>query len=152
MSSHPYWVTARPRRPCSFLSEKKPRFAECSSTRRCSEEGRFHANFTYQAGSWNKPRRVIAKVAAERMCRACCRTRRPEQWIKEGKGAIKWTRLSCMTFAANARAAPASPHAGAAIELKQKPARRGDPGGPLIDAGDRGIGGADQEPWNLRPT
>ena len=23
-------------------------------------------------------------------------------WIKEGKGAIKWTRLSCRTFAANA--------------------------------------------------
>jgi hypothetical protein len=25
-----------------------------------------------------------------------------EQWIKEGKGAIKWTRLSCRTFASNA--------------------------------------------------
>ena len=25
-----------------------------------------------------------------------------EQWIKKGKGAIKWTRLSCRTFAANA--------------------------------------------------
>ena len=25
-----------------------------------------------------------------------------EQWIKEGKGAIKWTRLSCCSFAANA--------------------------------------------------
>jgi len=25
-----------------------------------------------------------------------------EQWIKEGKGAIKWTRLSCRTYAANA--------------------------------------------------
>src|SRR5262249_34044454 len=25
-----------------------------------------------------------------------------EQWIKEGKGAIKWTRLSCRTCAANA--------------------------------------------------
>jgi hypothetical protein len=25
-----------------------------------------------------------------------------EQWTKEGKGAIKWTRLSCRTFAANA--------------------------------------------------
>jgi hypothetical protein len=24
-----------------------------------------------------------------------------EQWIKEGKGAITWTRLSCRTFAAN---------------------------------------------------
>jgi hypothetical protein len=26
-----------------------------------------------------------------------------EQWIKEGKGAIKWTRLSRRTFAANGR-------------------------------------------------
>ena len=25
-----------------------------------------------------------------------------EQWIKEGKGAIKWTRLSCQSLAANA--------------------------------------------------
>ena len=25
-----------------------------------------------------------------------------EQWIKEGKGAIKWTRLSCCSFVANA--------------------------------------------------
>ena len=25
-----------------------------------------------------------------------------EQWIKEGKGAIKWTRLSCCSFTANA--------------------------------------------------
>ena len=28
--------------------------------------------------------------------------RHGEQWIKEGKGAIHWTRLSCRTFAANA--------------------------------------------------
>jgi hypothetical protein len=26
-----------------------------------------------------------------------------EQWIKQGKGAIKWTRLSCCSFAANSR-------------------------------------------------
>jgi hypothetical protein len=25
-----------------------------------------------------------------------------QQWIKEGKSAIKWTRLSCDSFAANA--------------------------------------------------
>ncbi len=25
-----------------------------------------------------------------------------ERWIKEGKGAIKWTRLSCQLFSANA--------------------------------------------------
>src|SRR5262249_46172818 len=81
---------------------------------------RCHASFSYQAGSWSKPRRVIAKVEwhseelyprvgfivtnmsgpAERGFynkRGTC-----EQWIKEGKGAIKWTRLSCRTFAANA--------------------------------------------------
>jgi hypothetical protein len=28
--------------------------------------------------------------------------RQAEQWIKEGKGAIRWTRLSCRSFAANA--------------------------------------------------
>jgi hypothetical protein len=83
---------------------------------------RFHASFSYQAQSWKKPRRVVAKVewhpgelcprvgfivtdlarSAERVVafynpRGTC-----EQWIKEGKGAIKWTRLSCRSFAANA--------------------------------------------------
>ena len=83
---------------------------------------RFHANFTYQAGSWTKPRRVIAKVEwhpgelvprvgfivtnlfrpAERVVAFYNQRGTAEQWIKEGKGAIKWTRLSCRTFAANA--------------------------------------------------
>jgi len=70
---------------------------------------RCHANFSYQAGSWTKPRRVIAKVEwhpgelyprvgfivtnlsrpAERVV-ACYNKRGTcEQWIKEGKGAIK---------------------------------------------------------------
>jgi hypothetical protein len=48
---------------------------------------------------------VVAKVEwhpAERIVgfynhRGTC-----EQYIKEGKGAIKWTRLSCRSFAANA--------------------------------------------------
>jgi hypothetical protein len=81
---------------------------------------RFHANFSYQAGTWTKPRRVIAKVEwhpgelyprvgfivtnmscpAERV--VAFYNKRGRQWIKEGKGAIKWTRLSCRTFAANA--------------------------------------------------
>jgi hypothetical protein len=26
-----------------------------------------------------------------------------EQWIKEGKGAVKWTRLSCQSFASQSR-------------------------------------------------
>ena len=83
---------------------------------------RFPANFTYQAGSWTKPRRVITKVEwhpgelvprvgfivtnlsrpAERVVAFYNQRGTCEQWIKEGKGAIKWTRLSCRTFAANA--------------------------------------------------
>ena len=87
-----------------------------------NEVRRFHANFTYQAGSWTKPRRVIAKVEwhpgelyprvgfivtnlsrpAERVVAFYNKRGTCEQWIKEGKGAIKWTRLSCCSFAANA--------------------------------------------------
>src|SRR6516164_123451 len=87
-----------------------------------NEVRRFHANFTYQAGSWTKPRWVIAKVEwhpgelyprvgfivtnlsrpAERVVAFYNKRGTCEQWIKEGKGAIKWTRLSCRTFAANA--------------------------------------------------
>jgi hypothetical protein len=82
---------------------------------------RSHANFTYQAESRSKSRRVAAKVEwhlGELYPRAgfivTNMARRPrmsppsttcgtcEQWIKEGKGAIKWTRLSCRSFAANA--------------------------------------------------
>ena len=83
---------------------------------------RTYASFSYQAGSWDRKRRVVAKVEWHpgELCprvgfivtnlsrqavkvvafynmRGTC-----EQWIKEGKGAIKWTRLSCRTFAANA--------------------------------------------------
>jgi hypothetical protein len=85
-----------------------------------NEVRRYYANFTYQAGSWNKPRRVIAKVEwhpgelyprvgfivtnlsrpAERVVAFYNKRGTCEQWIKEGKGAIKWTRLSCRTFAA----------------------------------------------------
>jgi hypothetical protein len=83
---------------------------------------RSYANFTYQAGSWTKPRRVVAKVewhpgeldprvgfivtnmarADESVVafynkRATC-----ERYCKEGKGTINWTRLSWRSFAANA--------------------------------------------------
>ena len=86
------------------------------------EVRRYYANFTYQAQSWNKPRRVVVKVEwhpgelhprvgfivsnlarpAERVVAFYNQRGTAEQWIKEGKGAIKWTRLSCRTFAANA--------------------------------------------------
>jgi hypothetical protein len=41
--------------------------------------------------------RPAERVVASYNQRGTC-----EQFIKEGKGAIKWTRLSCRTFAANA--------------------------------------------------
>jgi DDE family transposase len=86
------------------------------------EVRRYFATFGYQAQSWKKSRRVVAKVEwhpgelyprvgfivtnlarpAERVIAFYNQRGTAEQWIKEGKGAIKWTRLSCHTFAANA--------------------------------------------------
>jgi DDE family transposase len=83
---------------------------------------RYYASFRYQAQSWNKPRHVVAKVewhpgelyprvgfivtnlarSAEGIVAFYNRRGTCEQYIKEGKNAIKWTRLSCRTFAANA--------------------------------------------------
>ncbi len=83
---------------------------------------RSYANFTYQAGSWTKARRVVAKVEwrpgelyprvgfivtnmarpAENVVAFCNKRGACGQWIKEGKGAIRWTRLSCRSFAADA--------------------------------------------------
>jgi Transposase DDE domain group 1 len=80
------------------------------------------ASFSYQAQSWKKARRVVAKVEwhlgelyprvgfivtnlarpAERIVAFYNQRGTCEQFIKEGKGAIKWTRLSCRTLAANA--------------------------------------------------
>jgi hypothetical protein len=86
------------------------------------EVRRYYASFGYRAQSWNKPRRVVAKVEwhpgelyprvgfivtnlarpAERVVAFYNQRGTAEQWIKEGKGAIKWTRLSCRSYAANA--------------------------------------------------
>jgi hypothetical protein len=47
---------------------------------------------------------IVTNLArpAERVVAFYNRRGTAEQWIKEGKGAIKWTRLSRRTFAANA--------------------------------------------------
>jgi Transposase DDE domain group 1 len=86
------------------------------------EVRRYYASFRYQAQSWNKPRHVVAKIewhpgelyprvgfivtnlarSAEGIVAFYNRRGTCEQYIKEGKNAIKWTRLSCRTFAANA--------------------------------------------------
>jgi len=81
----------------------------------------FHTCFRYQAGSWSKSRRVIAKVEwhpgelyprvgfivtnmtrlADRMVAFYNQRGAAEQWINEGKNAVTWTRLSCRRFTAN---------------------------------------------------
>ena len=82
----------------------------------------FFASFSYQAESWSKPRRVVAKVEwhqgelyprvgfivtnlkrpAERVTKFYNGRGAAEQWIKEGKLALRWTRLSCRAFRDNA--------------------------------------------------
>jgi hypothetical protein len=55
------------------------------------------ANFIRASSSLSRTLRPAENVVAFYNKRGSC-----EQWIKEGKGAIKWTRLSGRSFAANA--------------------------------------------------
>ena len=81
---------------------------------------RYH-DFRYQADSWSRPRWVGAKVERHKgglfprvgfvvtnVCRSAARVVRfynqrgtAEQWTKEGKNAVNWTRLSCHDFVDN---------------------------------------------------
>ena len=87
----------------------------------------FHASFSYRAGSWDRERRVVAKVQwrpgelypgvgldrfyrpsvtnlarpAERVVAFYNQRGTADQHIKEGKNAIRWTRLSCRKFRNN---------------------------------------------------
>lgn len=87
-----------------------------------SQVRRLYASFRYQAGSWCRKRRVVAKVEwhpgelyprvgfivtnltrpANRVVIFYNQRGTAEQYIKEGKNAIKWTRLSCRTMKGNA--------------------------------------------------
>jgi hypothetical protein len=86
------------------------------------EVRRFYASFRYQAQTWSHPRRVVAKVEwhpgelyprvgflvtnlarpPERVVVFYNQRGTAEQWIREGKNAAKWTRLSCRSMRANA--------------------------------------------------
>jgi len=83
---------------------------------------RYYASFSYQAASWSKARRVVAKVEwhpgelyprvgfivtnmtrpPERVTLFYNQRGTAEQHIREGKNSVTWTRLSCRRFAANA--------------------------------------------------
>ncbi len=80
-----------------------------------------YKSFSYQAGSWTPPRRIVAKVEhhagelfprvgfivtnlalpSRAVVRLYNKRGTAEQWIKEGKQAAHWTRLSCHRFRAN---------------------------------------------------
>jgi len=81
----------------------------------------WYHDFDYQAASWQRPRRVVAKVEwhcgelfprvgfvvtslrakPQAVVEFYNRRGTAEQWIKEGKYALHWTRLSCHRFVAN---------------------------------------------------
>ena len=81
----------------------------------------FYESFSYQAESWDRPRRVVAKVEwhwdellprvgfivtnmtgwSKKVVKFYNGRGTAEQWIKEGKYAVKWTRLSCRNFKDN---------------------------------------------------
>jgi len=81
----------------------------------------FYHSFQYQAKSWHQSRRVVAKIEWHRgelfprvgfiVTNLTWRSKNvvkfyngrgtAEQWIKEGKNAVKWTKLSCRTFKDN---------------------------------------------------
>src|SRR5277367_4745960 len=81
----------------------------------------WYADFLYQAQSWDCARRVVAKVEwhkgelfprvgfivtnldrpAKRVVRFYNQRGTAEQWIKEGKNAVRWTRVSCHDFVDN---------------------------------------------------
>jgi hypothetical protein len=83
---------------------------------------KFYASFRYRTGSWDQPRRVVVKVEwhagelfprvdfivtnlkwdSKRVGRFYNRRGMAEQWIKEGKNTVKWTKLSCRRFKDNA--------------------------------------------------
>ena len=80
-----------------------------------------YKSFQYQAASWSQPRRIVAKVEhhqgelfprvgfivtnmtlpSRSLVRFYNKRGTAEQWIKEGKQATHWTRLSCHRFRAN---------------------------------------------------
>ena len=86
------------------------------------EVRRYYASFRYQAQTWSRSRRVVAKVEwhpgelyprvgflVTNLCRPPERVvafynqrGTAEQWIREGKNAVNWTRLSCRSMKANA--------------------------------------------------
>jgi hypothetical protein len=103
------------------LQEHIAHLLERPTERRCRQPIVWYHDFAYQAQSWDIPRRVVAKVEWHQgelfprvgfivtnlsyppkgIVRFYNSRGTAEQWIKEGKYALNWTRLSCHKFVAN---------------------------------------------------
>jgi len=104
------------------LYEAVKHLLKCPARRPSRKPKVFYHSFQYQAASWRKPRRVVAKVewhlgelfprvglvvtnlswSSDNIVGFYNKRGTAEQWIKEGKNAVKWTRLSCREFKDNA--------------------------------------------------
>jgi len=118
--------TSKPRASCTRSACQRTRVFRKASVA-CSRDPlavrrTYYASFSYRAKSSDKVRRVVAKVewhpgelvprvgfivtnlsrSAERVTWFYNQRGKAEQYIKEGKNAIKWTRLSCRKFRDNA--------------------------------------------------
>ena len=81
----------------------------------------FYESFSYPAHGWDHPRRVVGQVewhfdelfprvgiivtnmtgCSRKVVHFCNQRGAAEPWIREGKYAVKWTRLSCRNFKDN---------------------------------------------------
>jgi len=73
--------------------------AELEEAEACRGEVEWHPGELYPRVGF-----IVSNLArpAERVVAFYNQRGTAEQWMKEGKGAVKWTRLSCRSFAANA--------------------------------------------------
>jgi len=116
-----YWYAIR--LPANKVLSKAIRHLLRRPVGRPSREPKvFYHSFRYRAASWGVSRRVVAKVEwhlgelfprvgfivtnltwwSKNVVGFYNQRGTAEQWIKEGKHAIKWTRLSCREFKDNA--------------------------------------------------
>jgi hypothetical protein len=103
------------------LWEKIEEFAKRPVGRPSNKPVIKHVSFRYGADSWEKERRIVAKIehhegelfprigyivtsltwTKRRVVKFYNKRGTCEQWVKEGKYALNWTRLSCQGFAEN---------------------------------------------------
>src|SRR4030088_2313851 len=86
-------LVARPM-TCADLTRTSPIRPEAGTSRAEWHPGELYPRVGFIVTNMSRP---AENVVAFYNKRGTC-----EQWIKEGKGPIKWTRLSCRSFAANA--------------------------------------------------